>query len=112
LYLVSPWINRVAFGGTMQHLRELSLWWTAYIAVCGFTTIASSVMRSALAFRQLLGLQVVTSMVALPMLAVSLAFPFVESLVVAMLASECVSATISWMRMNLVVMRSADARAA
>lgn len=105
-----PWINKVAFGGQMENLLALSLWWIAYTAVAGLTTIASGVMRSGLAFREILLVQVSTSVLALALLAGSTRFHSPAALVVAMLISEALSASIFWLRMARVVARHSDSR--
>lgn len=100
LVALDPWTNRLAFGGQMQDLLPLSLWWVAYSGACGITTIASGMLRSGLAFRQVLLLQLASSVVALALLAASLRFSSSVALVVAMLVSECLSALVFWVRMD------------
>jgi O-antigen/teichoic acid export membrane protein len=103
IYALIPFVNLKLFGGKFEHLQSLAMWWIAYIALTGITTVASSVLRSAMQFRQVFTRQVITCVVAVVLLSASLNFKSIQSLIVALIVVEMISAGQFWWQMSLAL---------
>ena len=72
------------------------MWWILYFALTGITTVAASVLRSALEFRQVFIRQLISCVAAVVLLTAGLQFPAVEALVIALVIVEAISAALFW----------------
>jgi len=106
VYFLVPIVNQKLFGNKFDHLQSLSMWWIAYVGLTGITTIASSVLRSGMQFRQVFTRQLITCAIAVLLLSASLKLPGIHSLVVALIAVEMISAIQCWRQMHLMLHRS------
>ncbi len=107
LFAVIPFLDRSLFDGKFEHLRSLTVWWIVYFTLTGISTVASSVLRSALEFRQVFHRQVLSCAAAVFLLTVGLRFKPIESLVIALVIVEAISAGLFWHRLNdTVALRS------
>jgi O-antigen/teichoic acid export membrane protein len=95
-----PVLERTLFAGTFQHLRPLALCWIAYTALTGLTTIAASVLRSALKFRQVLFRHVISCAVAMILLMATLRLEALTSIVIALCVTEALSVFLFWRAMR------------
>lgn len=100
LFAVIPVLNQSLFGGKFEHLRSLSMWWIVYIMLAGLSTVASSVLRSALEFRQVFNRQAASCAAAVILLTLALKVPALESLVMALVIVEAISAALFWHRLD------------
>jgi O-antigen/teichoic acid export membrane protein len=98
-----PMLDHSLFGGKFQHLRSLTIWWTVYFMMTGISTVAASVLRSALEFRQVFHRQLLSCVVAVVMLSIGLKLQSIEALVVALVIVEAISAMLFWHRLNAAV---------
>jgi O-antigen/teichoic acid export membrane protein len=103
IYALIPFVNQKLFGGKFQQLQSLSMWWIGYAAMTGLSTVASSLLRSAMKFRQVFTRQLASSVVALVLLTTSLNFKSIASIVIAMIAVEAFSACMLWRRMRVAI---------
>jgi O-antigen/teichoic acid export membrane protein len=98
-----PMLSRSLVGGKFEQLVPLTLWWIVYVMLTGISTVASSVLRSALEFRQVFQRQVVSGVAAVVLLTMGLKSPAIESLVIALILVEAISAGLFWHRLNVAV---------
>jgi len=103
LFAVIPALDRAVFGGKFERLRSLTVCWIVYLMLTGLSTVASSVLRSALEFRQVFHRQILSCVAAVILLAVALRFQPIESLVIALVIVEAISAALFWQRLNAAV---------
>jgi O-antigen/teichoic acid export membrane protein len=103
IFALIPTLNRSLFGGKFEQLVPLTLWWIVYVMLTGISTVASSVLRSALEFRQVFQRQVVSGVAAVALLTMGLKSPAIESLVIALILVEAISAGLFWHRLNVAV---------
>jgi O-antigen/teichoic acid export membrane protein len=96
IFQLIPILEPTLFGGKFPMLRRLSMWWIAYFTLTGISTVAMGILRSALQFRRLFHLQVLSCIAAVALLTASLASPNDASLVIAMILGEAVSAVLFW----------------
>jgi O-antigen/teichoic acid export membrane protein len=96
MFVVIPMLAPTLFGGKFPLLKSISMWWILYFALTGVSTVGASMLRCALQFRQVFHLQVVNCVIAISLLTVSLRFPTAESLVVALVIIESISALLFW----------------
>jgi len=106
LLALLPAMEKTVFGGKFHHLTLLVTWWTIYIALTGQSTIASSILRSALEFRQVFNRQLVSCIAAVGLLSAGSRFGPIESIVIVLVAIEAVSAGLLWHRLNKVLSRA------
>src|SRR3984957_4012511 len=95
-----PLLDRWLFGGKFLHLHILALWWVAYFMMTGISTVASSILRSALQFREVLNRQILSSIAAVILLTIGLRLEAIESLVIALVLVETFCAALFWHRLN------------
>jgi O-antigen/teichoic acid export membrane protein len=98
-----PFLQRLAFANKYEHLAPLVLCWTIYICLTGLTTVASSVLRSALEFRQIFHRQVISCVAAIGLLGVGSHFGPTE-IVIALIVVEAISFGMLWRRLRLVLL--------
>jgi O-antigen/teichoic acid export membrane protein len=96
IYAAVPYLDNSLFAGKFQHLQPLSMWWILYFALTGITTVAASVLRSALEFRQVFIRQLISCVAAVVLLTAGLQFSAVEALVIALVIVEAISAALFW----------------
>ena len=102
-FAVIPILNESVLGGKFEELRPLTLWWIVYFMLTGISTVASSVLRSALEFRQVFNRQALSGAAAVILLTIGLSLPAIESLVIALVIVELISASLFWHRLNIAV---------
>jgi O-antigen/teichoic acid export membrane protein len=100
---VIPVLNQSLFGGKFEYLRPLTMWWIVYFMFTGISTVASSVLRSALEFRQVFHRQVLSCIAAVVLLTIGLRLAAIEALVIALVIVEAISASLFWHRLNITV---------
>jgi O-antigen/teichoic acid export membrane protein len=100
VFAAIPILDQTFFGGKFEHLRPLTVWWIVYFMFTGLSTVASSILRSALEFRQVFHRQVLSCVAAVILLTVGLRIAAIESLVMALVAVEVVSAALFWRRLS------------
>lgn len=105
LFGLIPVLNHSLFGGKFEGLRSLTIWWIIYLMLTGITTVASSVLRSALEFKQVFHRQILSCAAAVILLTVGMRFQRIESLVIALVIVEAISVCLFWHRLNIVVPR-------
>ncbi len=93
-----PVIVRILFAGKFEHLPGLTICWVLYSALAGITTVASSVLRSAMQFRGVFARQVICCAAAVLFLTLATRFEPIESLVIALIAVEAISVALLWHR--------------
>jgi O-antigen/teichoic acid export membrane protein len=98
VFLLLPATQRTLFAGKFNDLRLSACLWILYAMLAGITTVASSLLRSALKFRQVFTRQVVSSMAALILLTLSLGFSGVHWQILALVIAEVISALLLWYR--------------
>jgi O-antigen/teichoic acid export membrane protein len=103
IFAVIPILDKSLFGGKFQQLRPLTMWWIVYFMLAGISTVASSVLRSALEFRQVFHRQVVSCIAAVVLLTAGLKLQRIESLVIALVLVEAISVGLFWHRLNITV---------
>jgi O-antigen/teichoic acid export membrane protein len=103
IFAVIPVLDEFVLGGKFVQLRPLTLWWIVYFMLTGVSTVASSVLRSALEFRQVFHRQALSGAAAVILLAIGLRLPAIESLVIALVIVEAISAGLFWHRLNIAV---------
>jgi len=103
IFAAIPALDRSLFGGKFQELRSLAMLWMAYFMMTGITTVAASVLRSALDFRQLFHRQLLICVAAVILLTVGSRLESVEMLVVVLVVIEAISASLFWHRLNTAV---------
>lgn len=103
LFAAIPALDRAVFGGKFARLGPLTICWIVYLMLTGLSTVASSVLRSALEFRQVFHRQILSCGAAVILLIVALRFKPVESLVIALVIVEGISAAMLWHRLNAAV---------
>jgi O-antigen/teichoic acid export membrane protein len=102
-FAVIPILDESLLGGKFEELRPLTLWWIVYFMLTGISTVASSVLRSALEFRQVFNRQALSGAAAVILLTIGLSLPAIESLVIALVIVEVISASLFWHRLNIAV---------
>jgi O-antigen/teichoic acid export membrane protein len=98
VYLVLPGVEHALFAGKFTNLRLSASLWILYAMLSGITTVAGSLLRSALKFRQVFTRQVVSCIAALILLTVSVSFPGVHWQILALVIAEVISALLLWKR--------------
>lgn len=102
-FAVIPILDESVLGGKFVELRPLTLWWIVYFMLTGISTVASSVLRSALEFRQVFNRQALSGAAAVILLTIGLSLPAIESLVIALVIVEVICASLFWHRLNIAV---------
>lgn len=97
--LALPLLERFLLAGKFRHLGPLMMCWTIYICLTGLTTVASSVLRSALEFRQIFNRQVISCVAAIALLAAASSHGAL-SIVAALSAVEAISVIMLWHRLG------------
>jgi O-antigen/teichoic acid export membrane protein len=103
LFAAIPILDQTLFAGKFMRLRPLTMWWIVYFMLTGISTVASSVLRSALEFREVFHRQLLSCVAAIILLTVGLRLQPVESLVIALVIVEVISACLFWRRLNVAV---------
>lgn len=100
LFLAMPFIEHYVFGRNFEHLRLLSMLWLLYFAFAGLTTIATSLLRSALEFRWLFRTHAFCAALAVAGFFAGLASHTPTSLVIVLIAVEALLAALCWWRLR------------
>ena len=108
IYSLIPIINQKLFGSKFAQLQTLAMWWIAYTALTGISTVASSLLRSAMQFRQVFTRQVLSCMAAIVLLTLSLRFAATQSLIIALVAIELISASLFWHQMRTALLKQSS----
>jgi O-antigen/teichoic acid export membrane protein len=103
IYAALPLLEHSLFAGKFRNLWSLTIWWVAYFMLTGITTVASSVLRSALEFRQVFYRQALSCVAAVVLLTIGLRLNAIESLVIALVIVEFISAGLFWHRLSTTV---------
>ncbi len=103
IFAAIPILEQSLFGGKFQQLRPLAMWWIVYIMLTGISTVASSILRSALEFRQVFHRQALSCIAAVILLTIGLKLQPIEALVIALVIVEAISAGMLWHRLNIAV---------
>jgi O-antigen/teichoic acid export membrane protein len=103
MFTVIRFLDHSLFGGKFEHLQSLTLWWVAYFMMTGISTVASSVLRSALEFRQVFHRQLLSCAIAVVLMTVGMMLRSIESLVIALVIVEVISAGLFWHRLSVAV---------
>jgi O-antigen/teichoic acid export membrane protein len=98
--MVMPLLEHFLFGNKFHHLRPLLLCWIAYTCLTGLSTVASSVLRSALEFQQIFHRQVVICIAAVALLAMGARYGALESIVIVLTMVEAISVVLLWHRLG------------
>lgn len=96
LWMALPLIEPLLASKGFVHLKELALIWVLYFAAAGITTVAASMLRSALAFRSVFLWQTLCCVVAIAVFTASFRFASQTSLIVALIVVELFSAGLLW----------------
>lgn len=100
IFALIPLLGPTLFAGKFPMLRVLSICWIVYFTLTGVSTVATGILRSALQFRRIFHLYVVSAVLAVPLLVLSLEFSHPASIVIAMILGEAISAVILWRSVN------------
>jgi len=93
-----PFISHTAFKGSFPDLGSVTVAWIAYAMMTGLTTVAASLLRSALKFRQIFTRQALSCLAAIVLLTLSLRFTAVDTQVLALVIVELFTAGALWHR--------------
>jgi O-antigen/teichoic acid export membrane protein len=96
LMLAMPLLDRILFDGKVDNLTSLTMLWLIYFSLTGMTTVAASVLRSALEFKAVFGIYAVCAGVALGASFVGLAFTTSAAFIVVLIGVELVLAALLW----------------
>jgi hypothetical protein len=109
LVAVLPVVQRTLLTTSFHDTRILATSWVVYFAIAGLSSVATSLLRSAFAFRQIFFRQAVISVAAVVLLAASLALHATYALVLALIVAEVVFAGMLWHQLTATIARhSAD----
>jgi O-antigen/teichoic acid export membrane protein len=103
LILMLPFAEHGFFGNKFAHLQLIALLWVAYSMLSGLTTVAASLLRSALRFRQVFALQSLCSVAALVLLALSRSLPGAAAQVLALALAEVISVALLWQALSQLI---------
>lgn len=103
IYPLIPFINKTLMGGKFVQLQSLAMWWIVYISLTGISSIAASILRSALRFRQVFTRQIVSCATALALLTVAARLKITVAIIIAMIVVELISIIMLWKRMKLAL---------
>jgi O-antigen/teichoic acid export membrane protein len=107
LFLVLPFVEHGFFGDKFANLHVIALLWVAYSMLTGLTTVAASLLRSALRFRQVFALQSLCSVAALVLLALSRSLPGAAAQVLALALAEVISVVLLWQALSQLIRTNA-----
>lgn len=96
LLIAMPFIESYVFAGEFHQLESMALLWLAYFALTGMTTIATSLLRSALEFKALFRVHAGCAVVAVASFGAGLGFPTPAVFVIALVIVEALLAGICW----------------
>lgn len=96
-----PIIRDTVFKGSFPDLASVTFAWVAYAMLTGLTTVAASLLRSALKFRQIFTRQVLGCLAAVALLTLSLRFTAVNTQVLALVLVEALTAGALWHRYSI-----------
>jgi hypothetical protein len=95
------------FGDKFANLHVIALLWVAYSMLTGLTTVAASLLRSALRFRQVFALQLLCSIIALVLLAFSRSLPGAAAQILALVLAEVISVALLWQALSQLIRTNA-----
>jgi O-antigen/teichoic acid export membrane protein len=96
-------LERLFFKDQFHELAPLTFLWALYYTLTGLSTIASSILRSAMQFSEIFWRQALTAVAAVGLLFGSLAFQELEALVIALTIIEIVSMCLLVHRLGSIV---------
>jgi O-antigen/teichoic acid export membrane protein len=91
-----PFAQNAIFAGKFNELHWSAILWILYSMLAGLTTVAASLLRSALKFRQVFTRQVASCFAAMGLLFLSLRFPGVYAQIIALSLVELMYALLLW----------------
>lgn len=96
LPMILPMLEPLLKEKGFQHIQQLAFAWSVYFAVAGISTVAASILRSALAFKEVFVFQIISCIAAVAIFAISFRFTHHASLIVGLTVVELISTTLLW----------------
>jgi O-antigen/teichoic acid export membrane protein len=100
LAVTLPLLDSLLFAGKFEGLSSLTWLWLAYFSLTGMTTIAASVLRSALEFRSIFAIQATCAAIAVLASFAGLAFGTSAAFIQVLIGVELLLAILLWRRLR------------
>jgi O-antigen/teichoic acid export membrane protein len=100
LTLALPLLEQLLFAGKIVDLHGLTSLWLVYFTLTGMTTIAASVLRSALRFKMIFAIQALCAACAVLASFAGLAFATPAVFIVVLIAVELLLASLLWRQLH------------
>ena|GEM_PF-5159727 len=103
LVVIAPTDASALFGAEFRETRPLALLWIGYFSLAGLSTVASSLLRSALEFRHVFLHNGLSCVLAITLLSVSLLAGSTAFVIIALMVAEGVLAVLLWRCLSTIL---------